>query len=123
MITFDTGALIALERGGARILRIVDAAAQTNARITVPTVVVAEWWRGRPSKRMQRLLEAIVIEPLDFRIAKIAGNAIAAVRGSTTIDAIVMASAAQRGDTVITSDVEDLVRLADFFRGVRVLHA
>jgi hypothetical protein len=33
-------------------LRIVDAAAQSNTRITVPTVVVAEWWRGRASKRV-----------------------------------------------------------------------
>ncbi len=123
MITLDTGALIALERRGARILRIVDAAAQSNTRITVPTVVVAEWWRGRPSKRMARLLEGVYIEPLDLRLAQIAGDAIAAVRGATTIDAIVMASAAQRGDAVFSSDVEDLTRLAGYFPGVRVLHA
>ncbi|MGO9000070.1 MAG: PIN domain-containing protein [Polyangiaceae bacterium] len=122
MITLDTGALIALERGGARMLRIVSAAVQSDTRITVPTVVVAEWWRGRASKRMQRLLDGIDIEPLDARLAKIAGDAIGAVRGATTIDAIVMASAAQRGDTVFTSDVEDLAHLAAFFRGVRVLH-
>jgi predicted nucleic acid-binding protein len=103
-------------------IRIVDAAAQSSMRITVPTVVVAEWWRGRVSKRMQRLLEGVDIEALDVRLAKIAGDAIAAVRGATTLDAIVMASAAQRGDTVFTSDVEDLERLAGFFRGVRVLH-
>jgi predicted nucleic acid-binding protein len=123
LITFDTGALIALERRGARMLRIVDAAAQSNTRITVPTVVVAEWWRGRPSRRMSRLLEGIDIEALDLRLARIAGNAIAAVRGATTIDAIVMASAAQRGDAVFTSDVEDLSKLAGYFPGVRVLHA
>ena len=122
MITLDTGALIALERGGARMLRIVSAAVQSDTRITVPTVVVAEWWRGRASKRMQRLLDGIDIEPLDARLAKIAGDAIGAVRGATTLDAIVMASAAQRGDTVFTSDVEDLAHLAAFFRGVRVLH-
>jgi predicted nucleic acid-binding protein len=123
LITFDTGALIALERRGARMLRIVDAATQSNTRITVPTVVVAEWWRGRPSKRMSRLLEGIDIEALDLRLAQIAGDAIAAVRGATTIDAIVMASAAQRGDAVFTSDVEDLSKLAGYFPGVRVLHA
>jgi len=122
VITLDTGALIALERGGARMLRIVSAAVQSDTRITVPTVVVAEWWRGRASKRMQRLLDGIDIEPLDARLAKIAGDAIGAVRGATTLDAIVMASAAQRGDTVFTSDVEDLAHLAAFFRGVRVLH-
>jgi predicted nucleic acid-binding protein len=122
VITFDTGALVALERRGARMLRIVDAAAQSSGRITVPTVVVAEWWRGRANKRMARLLEGIEIEPLDLHLAKAAGHAIAEVRGATTIDAIVMASAARRGDTVFTSDFEDLARLAGFFRGVRVLH-
>jgi hypothetical protein len=46
---------------------------------------------------------------------------ITAVRGATSIDAIVMASAAQRGDVVYTSDVEDLGRLSRFFPAVRVL--
>lgn len=44
-----------------------------------------------------------------------------AVRGATAIDAIVVASAALRGDAVLTSDPHDLLRLADYFGGVRVL--
>ena len=43
-------------------------------------------------------------------------------RSATTIDAIVMASAARRGDIVYTSDFEDLERLRAHFRAVpRVL--
>jgi predicted nucleic acid-binding protein len=122
MITFDTGALIALERRSARMLRIVDAATQSSARITVPAVILTEWWRGRASARMARLLEGVEIEPLTDRLAKLAGEAVAAVRGATAIDAIVASSAAQRGDTIFTSDVEDLARLGAFFRSVRVLH-
>jgi len=34
----------------------------------------------------------------------------AAVKGATTNDAIVVASAAQRGDSIFTSDVDDLGR-------------
>jgi hypothetical protein len=37
------------------------------------------------------------------------------------VDAIVMASAASRGDVVYTIDVDDLERLRTFFPGVRVL--
>jgi predicted nucleic acid-binding protein len=122
MITFDTGALIALERRGARMLKIVDAAVQSDARITVPTVVLAEWWRGRTKPPMVRLLEGVELEPLDPRLARIAAEAVAAVKGATTNDAIVVASAAQRGDTILTSDVDDLVRLTAHFPGVRVLH-
>ena len=40
---------------------------------------------------------------------------------SSPIDAIVMASAAQRGDLVYTSDVGDLEKLRSYFPEVRVL--
>lgn len=43
------------------------------------------------------------------------------VKGATAIDAIVMASAALRGDLVLTSDVHDLERLRSHFPTVRVL--
>jgi hypothetical protein len=56
------------------------------------------------------------------RLAKSAGDALAAVPGSTVVDAIVMASAAQRDDVVHTSDFDDLSRLRDqHFRAVRVV--
>jgi hypothetical protein len=38
-----------------------------------------------------------------------------------TIDAVVMASAALRGDVVYTADVHDLSRFQAFFPSVRVL--
>ncbi len=43
------------------------------------------------------------------------------MKGATAIDAIVMASAAQRGDLVVTSDVHDLERLRSFFPSTRIL--
>ena len=43
------------------------------------------------------------------------------MRGATALDAIVMASAARRGDVVLTSDVYDLERLRAFFPSVRIL--
>ncbi len=55
------------------------------------------------------------------RLAKLAGEALAAVHDATIVDAIVMASAAARGDIVYTSDVEDLERLRRHCPGVRVL--
>lgn len=61
------------------------------------------------------------MEDLDAELAKTAGEAIASVPGATTIDAIVMASAARRGDVVLTSDVDDLQALQRHFPTVRVL--
>jgi hypothetical protein len=77
--------------------------------------------RSRSRSRAGAIVDAVRIEPLSGRVAKLAGEALASVRGSAAVDAIVMASAAQRGDIVYTSDVDDLQKLAGHFRGVRVL--
>lgn len=119
-ITFDTGALIALERRSQRARQIIERATEEKIRITVPSAVITEWWRGRTDAR-QYILAALRIESLTESLAKLAGEALAAVKRSTAIDAIVMASAAQRGDLVYTSDVDDLERLRAYFPSVRVL--
>jgi predicted nucleic acid-binding protein len=119
-ITFDTGALIALERRGQRARQVLERATEQKVRITVPAAVITEWWRGRNDVR-ERILAAVRVEPLSDQLAKFAGEAIAAVKGATPIDAIVMASAAQRGDVVYTTDISDLNKLAAHFPAVRVL--
>jgi hypothetical protein len=60
-------------------------------------------------------------EALTIPLAQVAGEALADVPDATTIDAIVMASAASRGDIVYTSDFEELERLRVIFPSVRVL--
>lgn len=119
-ITFDTGALIALERRGQRIRKVVERATEQKIRITVPAAVITEWWRSRNDAR-DIILAGVRVEALSESLAKLAGEALAAVKGATAIDAIVMASAAQRGDLVYTSDVPDLTKLTSYFREVRVL--
>jgi predicted nucleic acid-binding protein len=121
-LTFDTGALIALSRGDKRMRSVLVAAQERRAVITVPAVVVAEWWRAE-SKRSRLILSRISVELVSERLAMIAGEALAAVPGATAIDAIVMASAAQRGDAVFTSDIEDLDRLRRHFPEVRLFRA
>jgi predicted nucleic acid-binding protein len=120
-VTLDTGALIALERRHARALRLLRGAQVRQLPVTVPVAVIAEWWRGRTDRR-EAIVGALLVEPMTHRLARVAGEALAAVSGASTVDAIVMASAAIRGDVVLTGDPEDLLRLADgFFHGVRVL--
>lgn len=118
--TFDTGALIALERRSQRMRNVVTRAVALGVRITVPAAVVTEWWRRRTDAR-ELILNSLIVEPLSERVAKRAGEAIASVEGATAIDAIVMASAALRGGVVYTSDVDDLERLRAHFPSVRVL--
>ena len=122
-LTFDTGALIALERRSLRMDRVWHAALASGRAITVPTVVVGEWWRGQRGA-VARVLDSVTIEPLTLKIAKLAGEALVGTRkGPSLVDAIVMASAAQRGDVVYTGDIEDLSCLRARFPSVRVLRA
>jgi len=120
MITFDTGALIAVERRDRRMLAFMTQVLARGLPITVPTCVVGEWWRGQRGPAA-RILDAVVVEPLSLALAKLAGEAISRVRGATLVDAVVVASAAQRGDLVITGDLDDLIRIRDAaFRSVRL---
>lgn len=116
--TFDTGALIALERGDQRMRIVLKLARTDGIPIVVPTVVLGEWWRGRTRVRAT-ILASVVVEPLTEALAKLAGEALAALRSATFVDAVVMASAAQRGDVVYTSDQGDLEKLRTHFRAVR----
>ena len=119
-LTFDTGALIAIERRTRRIWEIYRTAMHDAVPITVPVAVVIEWWRGRTDLR-ERILAGIHVEPLHTRLAQAAGEAIASVKSASPVDAVVMASAAMRGDAVYTSDTVDLEKLRRHFPGVRVL--
>jgi hypothetical protein len=49
--TFDTGALLALERRNDRISAIWGFARKHDRTITIPAPVVTEWWRGRSDRR------------------------------------------------------------------------
>jgi predicted nucleic acid-binding protein len=120
VIVFDTGALVALERRKQRAVQIWTMASRDEREIFVPGAVIAEWWRGRTAVR-ERILVGITIEPVEGRLGRAAGEALAATPGATVVDAIVMALAARLGATVFTSDVDDLEDLRSFFPGVRVL--
>ena len=110
----------ALERSKQRAIDLAALAGARSIRITLPAAVLAEWWRG--GRRQTHYLKGFNVEHVTERLAKSAGEALAGVPGSTVVDAIVMASAAQRDDVVYTSDFDDLSRLRDqHFRGVRVM--
>jgi predicted nucleic acid-binding protein len=121
-LTLDTGALIALERRRPRMAKVFRTAVEMGVRVTVPSAVLVEWWRGRTDAR-ETILAGMRVEPLDDALARLAGTALASSPKSTAIDAVVMASAARRGDIVYTADVDDLTRLQAVFPSVRVLGA
>lgn len=121
---FDTGALIAAERGKARAARFLQLVRAGRARILIPLPVVAEWWRARSDVREEILAAGEVVASVTA--AQAAGVALGKPRdvGATlTIDAIVMATAALADAVVVTGDPADFERLAPLFPKVVVLSA
>jgi predicted nucleic acid-binding protein len=120
-LTLDTGALIALERKTNRALLLIASARRQGKTITVPASVVVEWWRGQRGP-VAHLLDAFLVEPLEQPLARVAGVALGEVaEGPSSTDAVVMASAASRGDVVLTGDMDDLTKLQKVFPSVRLL--
>lgn len=125
-VTFDTGAFISVERRKERARKVFERLREQEILITAPLPVIGEWWRGRTDWR-EKILASVRLEPLTLALVKVAGEALASLApsrragGPSIVDAIVMASAASRGDVVYTSDIEDLERLQSFFPEVRLL--
>lgn len=119
---FDTGALIAAERGKQRASRFLQLVHAGRARILVPLPVIAEWWRGRTDVREELLGASEVVASV--AAAKAAGVALGRLKNvdaSLTVDAIVLATAALADAVVVTSDPSDFERLAAHFPKVTVL--
>ena len=115
-VTCDTGMLIGLERNKGRARALLRALRLARVHVTIPAPVLAEWWRGTHAS----LLAIGTLEPLTPALARQAGELLARSGGANTIDALVIVSAAQRGDRVITSDPDDLTALAKLVTGVDV---
>jgi predicted nucleic acid-binding protein len=127
-LTFDTGALIGLERSRHTMRKVYDVAVSHDVRITVPSVVVAEWWRaGVKEKERARILRSVAVDPINEVVARLAGVALTLTPRAQTIDAIVMASASQRPNEIVyTSDPKDLEMLRDSvpqFSAIRIERA
>lgn len=104
-------------------MRVVWAGLQQRSEtVTVPTVVLVECW-GSPTNAVAELLALCAVEDLTEALACEAAKARASVGGGVSaVDAVVMASAASRGDVVYTGDYDHLARLRDsYFKSVKIL--
>lgn len=118
-ITFDTGALIALERRKERAMKVYAHARDRGLVVATPNVTIAEWWRSRTDRR-EEIYRGVMVEPASDDTMKLAGVALGEIRGASLVDAVVAAFAAERTGIVYTSDIEDFERLRGFFRALRV---
>lgn len=111
-ITYDTGALIAAERGDRMVWSLHRRALERGRRPTIPAGVLGQALRGGPQAELSRLVNGCRIEALDERQARAAGHLCGRARTADVIDAAVVVGATVRRDLVVTSDRDDLERLA-----------
>src|SRR6185437_2258412 len=102
-VTYDTGALIAADRGERRLWARHRALLARREVPTVPAPVVAQSWRGGGRQALlARLLAGCDVEALDDDQARSVGSlAACAVEG-----------AMRRHDLVVSSDEDDLQAIA-----------
>jgi predicted nucleic acid-binding protein len=108
-LTLDAGALIAYERGDARLREMLTIAYARGVVPTIPAIALAEVWRGDPrDARVARLLKACSIERVDEQLARAAGELRRTTPGSGTVDACIAVGVRRRRDAIASSDVGDM---------------
>jgi predicted nucleic acid-binding protein len=116
--------VIAVSRGEAVGRAFIKRARLRGARVVVPSVVVAETYRGGrgPNAAVEHLLSTIdEIAPASESTGREAGRLRATARANKTIDAIVIATALELGEAdILTSDAKDLRALSPRTSAVQI---
>jgi hypothetical protein len=110
-VVFDTGALIALERGDRAVAVLVAEARRGNHRITIPAGCVAQVWRRPPRQaRVAAFLRLpnVHVVALDDVDARLVGLLLARAGTTDIVDGHVVICAERLGQVILTSDPDDL---------------
>ena len=122
-ITFDAGGLIALDRNDRRVLTLIARATERGMRITIPATALAQAIRNPARQaRLSRLIRQASTDliPLDGPDATAVGVLLARTATADIVDAHVVICARRGGQAVVTSDADDLRRIAPELRLVVV---
>ena len=115
-ITFDTGALIAIEHHSRRMQALLEEIDRRDWHIAVPAGAVAQAWRGGSRQaRIAVLLsdERTEVVALDDPLARAVGLLCGRSGHTDVVDVSVALCARQRNLHVVTSDPEDLRAVDD----------
>jgi len=112
-VTYDSGALIAAERGERVMWARHRALLLRRVIPAVPAPVLAQCWRGTPRQaQLARLLAGCDVEALDDTRARATGTLAGRARTADIVDAGVVEGALRRHDLIISSDPRDLTAIA-----------
>lgn len=112
-VTYDSGALIAAERGERRMWALHAGLIAEDVTPTVPAPVLAQTWRGGPRQaHLVRLLASCAIEELSSAQARSVGTLAGRADVHDIVDVTVVEGAIRRSDLVVTTDPDDLAHVA-----------
>jgi hypothetical protein len=112
-LILDAAALVAVDRDDRAMLARLRAARSHGLELRSNAMVVAQVWRDRRGRQagLARLLRAVDVRAVDHRDGRQAGALLGATGTADPVDATVVLLAAP-GDRIMTSDPEELARLA-----------
>jgi hypothetical protein len=112
-IVFDTGGLIALDRGERALGALLAVAAESGVDVVTSAACVAQAWRDPARQaRLTRALQGFLERPLDPGAARDCGRLLAHAQTSDVVDAA-LTLLVEHGDTVLSSDPKDIQHLLD----------
>ena len=116
-VTYDTGALLAAERNDRRMWALHAGFLAEEVVPVVPAPVLAEAWRaGARQASLSRLLAVCEVEPMSEEQARRVGVLAGRADHDDVVDVTVAEGAIRRGDAVVTSNEDDIRRIADAAR-------
>lgn len=111
-LVLDSGALIALERDGRAMWTRLKAAQMTGDVPITHAGVLGQVWRGSPRQaRLALALQGIDVKPIDEDLGRSTGTLLGKAKLADVIDAALVLLSTD-GDDIVTSDPDDLARLA-----------
>lgn len=122
-LILDSGAVIALSRNDVRARAILAAAWEAGTEVSIPCLVISETVRGTARDApVNRVVKAVgEVSPAYESTGRVAGSLLGAARSTSTVDAVVVATAVELGGGVIlTGDADDLRQLAQPHPEVRI---
>jgi hypothetical protein len=110
-LILDAGAFIAFEKGDPHVRARLAAARRLGMDVVTTAPVIGQVWRdGRRQALLAKLVAATNVLAPNVTAAKRAGELLGDTKHDDIVDAL-LAELARAGDTVVTSDPDDLERL------------
>jgi hypothetical protein len=113
-LILDAGALIGVDRSDHFVLWQLRAAQEEGLELRTNPMVVAQVWRDRQGRQanLYRLLQAVKVQPIGDQEGREAGALLGQAGTADPVDATVVLLA-NPGDRILTSDPDDLTKLAE----------